>query len=362
MKRKIMFYTMTLKKGGAENTIVNIANEFINKYDITIVTNVKCKSEYILDSRVKHICLDKDNKQNESLLKKIITKLSPKRTNYLKKVIISEKPDLVFSFLPEPSIRLLKLKRYFKIPLLVSVRNHPEHEFIHLKKIRDFYYKKATTVIVQDKSYIKYFSDDVKKNMNVIPNFLTEEFTRYESSIEKRNKIVTVTRLEPQKNLQLLIRAFSLLDHKFDDYELYIYGIGSEYEKLKKLIDKYDLNKRVILAGRVKSIPDEISDAVLFVLPSNYEGMPNVLLEAMSLSIPVITTYSTEVIDSIITSDENGIIVPVGDVLALRDAMDKVLSNKELQNKLRTNASKVREIYNKDNIIKLWKEIIERYL
>lgn len=362
MRNKIIFYTMTLTKGGAEQTIVNLVNEFINKYDVVIVTNIKCECEYKLDSRIKHICLDEVNKHNEPTLKKIKTKLSMKRTKKLKDVIASENPNLIFSFLPEPSIRMLKLKNKFDIPMIVAVRNHPKYEFMHMRMIRDFYYKRATSVIVQDKSYLKYFSNSIRKNMTVIPNFLTDEFIYYQSNGVKRKKIVTVTRLEPQKNLSLLIKAFSILNKKFNDYKLYIYGIGSEENRLKKMIQKYNLEKKVILAGRVKSIPYEIDDAELFVLPSNYEGMPNVLLEAMSLSLPVITTNSTEVVSSIIDDNENGIIVPKGDVVVLTHAMNRVLGDEKLKYRLGQTAGNIKNIYSKDNIIKLWNEVIERYL
>jgi len=81
--KKIMFYTMSLEKGGAERVISNLANELIKKYEVTIVTNIKSESEYQLDSNIKHIKIDKNT--NKKIINRVIKKIGNYRTKKLKK-------------------------------------------------------------------------------------------------------------------------------------------------------------------------------------------------------------------------------------------------------------------------------------
>lgn len=359
MKKKIVFYTMALVRGGTERTIVNLANEFACKYDVVIITNILKESDYELDKKIKHISLDEIDKYPEKLPQKIVTKLSLKRTKKLKEILKQEQPNLVLCFLPEPTIRMLSIKKDFNnLKVIVAIRNHPNSEFPCLKKVRDYYYKRADGIIIQDKAYQKYLKNS--KNIYTIPNFLSNEFINCEQKNKKSNKIVSVGRLENQKNYKLLIKAFANLRPKLNNYKLYIYGEGKKRKSLEKLIGKLKLNDKVFLKGNVSDVAKKISDAKVFVLSSNYEGMPNALLEAMSLSLPVITTNSTEVITNIITNYHNGIIIPRKNNQELTKTLNEILLDQKLQEKLSKEASKVKKIYQKEKIIKLWYEIIAK--
>lgn len=90
--------------------------------------------------------------------------------------------------------------------------------------------------------------------------------------------------------------------------------------------------------------------------------MPNVLLEAMALSLPVITTRSTEVIDKIIKSGVNGIVVKKKDVYELTSAMEYLLENPHIASMLGERASKVRVDYSQDSIIEKWYHTLKIYL
>lgn len=365
MRKKLLFYTMIMTKGGTENTIANLVNHFINEFDIILVTNIKCDIEYELNPQIQCVSIDAENKKNEKNMKKVITKLSLQRSQKLKEIILKEKPDLLLTFLPEPTIRALGLKKYFKnIPIIVAIRNHPKQEFTlpFLKIIRNYYYRKADKIILQDNTYAKYLKKNIQHKITVIPNFLSPNLDVATKTTIREKKIVTVTRLEKQKNISLLIKAFSKLNRKFDGYKLYICGTGSEKNYLEEQIKRLNLEKRAFLLGRVKRIEDVIKNASIFVLPSNYEGMPNVLLEAMALSLPVITTRSTEVIDKIIKSGVNGIVVKKKDVYELTSAMEYLLENPHIASMLGERASKVRVDYSQDSIIEKWYHTLKIYL
>lgn len=359
-RKKIIFYTMAMIRRGTERTIANLSNYFINDYDITIITNIKGPIEYELDKRIKVIPIDKTDKRNEILPLKVITKTSKKRSIKLLNIIREEKPDLIITTLPEPTIRILALKKFFNnVPIIVSIRNHPNSEFRSIigKSIRNKYYKNADLILVQDSSYIKYLPIELK--VKIIPNYISDDFTNAKKIIKKEKKIITVASLTKQKNIPLLINAFSRLDNKYNDYKLVIVGSGKEKHKIEKLIRKKHLENRIIIKGSSTKVKDELLSSTLFVLPSNYEGMPNALLEAMSLSLPVITTDSTEAIYNIVEENVNGIITPKKDVKLLSNNIEFLLDNKDLRTKLGKQASKIKDRYNKKAVLKYWNNIIK---
>ena len=173
-------------------------------------------------------------------------------------------------------------------------------------------------------------------------------------------EIVASGRLDPQKNFSLLIEAFSMVLKEINiSVTLKIYGEGPQRNTLQSQINELQLGDKIILEGSVSDLHDRINGAALFVLSSNYEGFPNVLLEAMAMGLPVISTDFQSGITRELIGRENGIIVPVGDVRALKSAIVKILNNKIYRLKMRKNNPYVREQYNIDTIIKKWLKIIE---
>ena len=350
---KILFYTCSLQKGGAERILTSLANTLSKKNDVSIVTNVLDTVEYPISKNINYTCLDEIKIKN--IFMKIRYKLSRKRTRKLQEKIEIQKPDIVFSFLPEPSIRLLQVKRKVKnVKAIVCVRNHPKYEFKFCKILRNYYYKYADKIVVQSAIYKQYFPKKLQSKILVIPNFLTDDFL-LENHSPTCKKIVTVARLEKQKNVSLLIKAYK--DLKRYDYPLYIYGEGKRRKKIEKQIKKYHLEDKIILKGKVDNIRKEIEDASLFVLSSNYEGFPNVIIEAISLKIPVVVTNSTEVMYEIVNS-RNGKIVSKKNKQELKKTIE--LSLLKQYSDLEKESILIKEKYNKEKIIEKWQALIKR--
>ena len=350
---KILFYTMGLYKGGSERVICNLANALINNYNITIVTNNKCESEYKLNDKIKHICID-DKKST------LLSKISKKRTNKLYKIIKDENPDIIIAFLPEPTIRILSLKKHFKNKkIIVSIRNNPKYEFPFVfKYIRNYYYRFSDYIVVQSDSYNSFLPDKLKKKCVTIPNYVKKDFYNI-SCNKKENIIVSVGRLEYQKNYKLLLKSFYKFNKKNPNYKLYIYGKGREKKKLQKFINNKKLNDKVILKGTKENINEEIINSKIFILTSKYEGMPNCLLEAMSLGLPVITTLSSPAIKDIIQNKVNGIIVK-NNSNEIASNIETLIDNKDYLDKISSNSRKVIDLYNEENILEKWIKLIEK--
>lgn len=138
--------------------------------------------------------------------------------------------------------------------------------------------------------------------------------------------ILGVGRLTKQKDFSTLIKAFSLV-RQAREAKLLILGEGEEREKLKKLIAKLGLYNDVSLCGYVENPYPYMAHAAMLVLSSRWEGLPTVLVEAMALGTPVISTDCPGGSREILEEGKYGKLVPVGDIEALAAAIIETLNH-----------------------------------
>ena len=161
--------------------------------------------------------------------------------------------------------------------------------------------------------------------------------------------------MSSEKNQAFLIKTFDQIKDKYPEFKLEIFGEGPERENLQLLIDQLKLNDRAYLMGRKQNIIDYIQDASIFVLPSNSEGMPNSLLEAMALGIPSISTDCPIGGPAvIIRNNENGILVPMNDQKELINAIEKILNDKGFANKISANGIMIVNDFETEKICEEW--------
>ena len=145
--------------------------------------------------------------------------------------------------------------------------------------------------------------------------------------ITTKPQLVCVGRICEQKGQLLLIDAVNILAKKGIDFELVLGGDGEMRHDVEAQIKKYGLNDKVRITGWISSaqVRNEILNAKALVLPSFAEGLPVVIMEAMALRRPVISTYIAAIPELVITG-ENGFLFPAGDVDALADTLEKFLA------------------------------------
>ena len=356
---KIMFYINVLGGGGAERVIANLANQFVaNKYQIIVVTTTRIENEYHLDSWIKRICLnDYINISGNRIIKnlKIIKKL--------RCVLKKEKPDIIISFMQEPNLRAILAARGTNTKVLISVRNDPEKEYpgkigrIIGKKILPL----ADGCVFQTEQAQKWFPISLQKKSAIIFNEVADSF--FETSRNSSDNIITIGRLNKQKNQVLLIDAFAEVSKKYPDEKLLIYGEGNLKEFLEKEIERQNLSNRVFLMGTTDRVPEVLSKAKMFVLTSDYEGMPNVLLEAMAVGVPCISTdCPCGGPRTVIESGKNGLIISVNSKNELIKQMEYMLANPNIANKMGITAKKDAERFRPDNVFKEWEHYIQDLL
>lgn len=149
--------------------------------------------------------------------------------------------------------------------------------------------------------------------------------------------LLAVGRLEAVKRFDLLLAAYARSDAR-NNFDLIILGQGSLYNNLQQQLQQLGLEERVLLAGHVTNPYPYLSQARFTVLSSDHEGFPMVLIESLCLGRPVIATDCPTGPDEIIRHEQNGLLVPVGDVEALSAAIDRLINDQTLYRHLSSNA------------------------
>ena len=161
----------------------------------------------------------------------------------------------------------------------------------------------------------------------------------------------------------MLIYAFNEIQKEFNEYSLFIYGEGENKNEIEKLVRTLCLEDKIILKGNVSNVHQDVTDASLYVLTSDYEGMPNALMESMSMGIPCISVdCSGGGPATLINDGENGILGPPNNREALADAMRRILTDTDLSKKLSSNAVEDSKKYSISNISIKWMDYINSIL
>lgn len=356
---KIAFCISSLSKGGAERVISILTNKLIEENEIEIIINTKLNKAYEFDDKIKILELDKKINTNPLLRNMIRIKL-------INEELKKEKPDIILTFLPMPSFRILYANRKLKIPIIVADRNDPKQEYksIIYKVLMKWLYPKADGFVFQTNEQKEYFKKEIQEKSTVIFNPIKEEFLIEENNKKEReNVIVSVGRLVEQKNQKVLINAFSKIAKKYPEYKLKIFGEGNLREELQKQIDDLNMKDKIYLCGVCDNIKEQLEKAKIFVLPSNYEGMPNALIEAMASGCSVISTdCPCGGPRELIENNKNGILVPVNNEQELSNKIEYLIKNEEKAKIMGENAKKVQEKLNPDNILKQWENYIIKIL
>ena len=145
----------------------------------------------------------------------------------------------------------------------------------------------------------------------------------------------------------------------FDNYKLKFFGDGPDRLKLQRLSVSLGIDRNVEFVGSVEHVAEHIEKATMFILFSDQEGMPNSLIEAMSLGLPCISSdCPCGGPKDLIVDGENGILVPVRDKDALKKAMLQLLKDPSYADKLGANATKVQEKFSPQKVNRMWEEYL----
>jgi len=208
------------------------------------------------------------------------------------------------------------------------------------------------------------------ENIKIIENGIDVEETisdsrlQSEITLDDKNKlkVALIGRLTPVKNPLFFTQIQEELIKKSNhDYIFYIIGTGPEEDSIKEYIKEHKLDGKVILTGFVENVPSILSGIDVLLITSIHEGLPIILLEAMTLGVVVIS-ISTGGIPNVISNYENGFLIPSHNIFQFIDSLESVLNNHSLRNKIQIHAMEtIRDKYSIDTSGKKYLEVYDEY-
>ena len=332
--KKIFFLTTALSGGGAEAVCVNLANALASRgLDITIVVLNQKKSVY-------------HNEINENVGYKVLN-VSNLRYSFVKLFLLltKEKPDKVVSFSYELSVALLFLKFFFKNKPFVLSRNINNLDRKYekkglkgkiIKKLIHALYVKNDYVVNQcyamkeqfDHKFPSLFHKNsvIYNPLNSKFDFSFEEVLKYRSN-NSEPYFLCVGRLSFQKSFSLALEGFSIFLNDYPSYKLVIIGEGELEDDLKSRAEELGISTSVIFKGFSRDLSKYYANAEGVLLTSEFEGFPNVLVEAIAHGTPVISVDCQSGPSEIIEKGVNGILLNSRSSDELSSAMINLVTN-----------------------------------
>lgn len=358
--------------GGIGRIITTKANYLARKgYEIIIITAEQADRPnfYILDSCIKCYDMGINYAENKTILGKAFA--YPFKTMRHKKklalLLNTIQPDIVISTMGNEAFFLYKLnnksKKILEIHFARGYRLMEKRSFFW--RLIDLYrtwqedriidkYSRFVTLTNEDKEHWK------GNKVITIPN-ISSFYTKEKAPLLNK-QFISVGRLVFQKGYDRLIEAWTLVYKKYPDWKLNLYGNGNLENRLKQQILKLGLQNVILIHPPVSNIEDKYMESSGFILSSRYEGLPMVLLEAMSCGLPIISFTCPCGPKDIIEHNIDGILVDEGDISGLAVAIIKLIENDIYRKQLGKTAIKKSCTYSPDIIMNKWIQLFEQVL
>ena len=362
---KLALVISSLGPGGAERILVILANSWASRgYDVSLFTfdDGTAVPAYDLDKAIDHRPLDLARDSANPLFGALNNLWRIARLN---RELRHAAPTAVVSFIDRTNVLVLLASFGVDAPVVVSERVDPTRYDIGWawRLLRRWSYRRAASIVVQTASALQHLPKRLRKRAVVIPNPVvvpSPDRAPGSRAQDGRGKMVlAMGRLVRQKGFDLLVRAFSRISSRHSDWSLVIWGDGEERHGLEAMRDELGLANRVSLPGTTRRPYDEMRRADLFVLSSRFEGFPNALCEAMACGMAVIASDCPSGPRDIIADDINGVLVAVDDTDALSRAMDRLMSDDGVRERLGSRAIEVSERFSLENSIAAWDNLLE---
>jgi len=369
-KNKLLFVIKSLGIGGVEDELVKIANNINpSEFELKIIV---CKKSKDLRFKVKN--------------KKVVTFCRQKGIDsffaelvFVKKISDNLKPDLVVSFGIYASLLCLlaKITRSIEARVCVFVGGVLSDTLSYYpfslirRPLCEWLYPNANYFIASSKAVAQDLSDSFKIkadkikivsssiNSKELATFVQKRKNRLSKGATKRAKIVFIGRLVSIKKADLAIDALALLRERSTHYYLYTVGNGPSLPELRKKVHSYKIQDSVKFITNTNNPWKHLVDADILVLPSDSEGSPKILLEAMYMGVPIVTTDWPGV-EEIIKHNKNGIIVRRGSSGRIARGIEQIIENPRLREKLTRNSQSGVDKYDIGRNIKTYQGIFKR--
>lgn len=362
MKRKIAFHLNCLEQGGAERVVSNLANQFSREgYEVLIATEWYGENEFEIDRAVRriHAGLKTGDEKKPRIIQFLL------RVKYLRDFMKKESPDILIAFAQRANYRALMASYGVKVPVLISIRTDPTGHYDALPDRLQIpvLFPRAAGCVFQTEGQREFFYPRLQKNSKIILNPINDKYIGVMRHEVRKKEVVQSGRLVDFKNQPMLLKAFIDVHRKHPDYLLKIYG-GDSFdgtkEILETIIEDNDAADYIKLMGASDSLEKELPDCAVYAFSSDWEGLPNALLEAMALGLPVVATdCPCGGPRTVIENGKNGLLIPIMNQKALEDGINYLIENPELAERMGENARNISSITNSRAIFVQWRDYIE---
>ena len=360
--KKILFHINSLGKGGAERVLSTLTDYLAEQgYDIVVATEWTAKEEYELNSKIKRIDVGVEH-DHSGRFGKILH-----RYQNLRRCIQQERPHVIVSFMIKSNYRACLAALGMNIPVITSVRSNPANDYVGTANsiMNVLMEHKAAGCVFQTKGAMEFFPKAFQKKSTIILNPINEKYMDIKQCpIDQRsNRIVAAGRITEVKNQLLLLQAFYIIKDEFPETKVEIYGEDGHdgtWEQLISYIQEQKLEERVQLMGDSNQLEIDLTDAKVFTMTSMLEGLPNALMEAMVMGIPVVSTdCPSGGPRTLIQHGKNGLLCENQNAKDLADQIRYLLNNpQDAQEMAALAQEQMREQANTEVVCKQWENYI----
>ena len=352
--KSILFITLKLGGGGAERVTSLLANSMhASGYDVSVLAIDGEDGSYRMDSGLEPVFLHPSAGKVGGVLSRLVG---------ISKYVNRNKPDVVVCL--GGGYRYVDtLRLYDKAELVFSERNYPPMVYgARQMKVATRLCERASKVVFQTPEVRDCYPEDVRRKSVIIPNPVGRQLPWWVGAGAAERRIVTFCRLEPQKNLSLLVNAFAVFAHSgHGDWVLEIYGEGSQHERLCEQARDLGVSESGKIVPLSADIHELVRGATMFVSSSDFEGLQNSLIECMAMGMPCVATDCLGGGARMLAGKGSSriLLVPRGSITELAKAMGRVADNPLLAGRLSYEARKVREEFSVERICEEWIKLIE---
>ena len=343
---RVAFVNGSISGGGAERVTANLCNALAAEgVEIHLLTESAKEGEYPLDPGIHRA---------ELLTMHLLSDVWRVRS-YLQQQAI----DVVVGMGIYMNLVLCLANVCLRTRVIISERNDPRHDALSWKTrlLRTLVYGRADGYVFQTAEERDYYGASIRQRSTIIGNLLRDGLPwRAE---EHALALVAAGRLMPQKNYPLMLRAFQLVHARHPEYVLRIYGQGIEEPHLRALTEELGIAGQVIFEGFQLDVHRAMRDGDIFVMTSDFEGMPNALMEAMAMGFPVVSTDCYGGGPRALTQNgQCGLLAQMGDAQDIADKICWLIEHPEEKEQMGQKAKNVRERYGLESILRAWKEFL----